>query len=76
LNLLLSISGGNFNMPAKNQDTDYYTIEVARDLPLAEQLRRANAQLCFDVNVREKLFLEDIQFRNGCKVLRYRFWRD
>jgi hypothetical protein len=63
-------------MPAKNQDTDYYIIEVARDLPLAEQLHRANAQLCFEVSVREKLFLEDIRFRNGCKVLRYRFWRD
>jgi hypothetical protein len=63
-------------MPAKNQDTDYYTIEVGRDLPLSEQLHKANAQLCFEVSVREKLFLEDIRFRNGCKVLRYRFWRD
>ena len=59
-----------------DQDTDYYTIEVASNLPLSEQLHKANAQLCFEVSVREKLFLEDIRFRNGCKILRYRFWRD
>lgn len=63
-------------MPTIDQDTDYYTIEVASNLPLSEQLHKANAQLCFEVSVREKLFLEDIRFRNGCKVLRYRFWRD
>ena len=63
-------------MVAENQDSTYYTIEVARDLPLSEQLRKANAQLCFEVNVQEKLFLEDIRFKNGYKVLRYRFWRD
>jgi len=63
-------------MVAENQESNYYTIEVARDLPLSEQLHKANAQLCFGVNVQEKLFLEDIRFRNGYKVLRYRFWRD
>jgi len=63
-------------MVANNQDSNYYTIEVARDLPLSEQLHQANAQLCFEVSVQEKLFLEDIRFRNGYKVLRYRFWRD
>jgi hypothetical protein len=63
-------------MGTKKQDSDYYTIEVARDLPLSEQLRKANAQLCFEVNVQEKLFLEDIRLKNGYKVLRYRFWRD
>ena len=69
-------AGGNLNMAAENQDSDYYTIEVARDLPLAEQLHKANIQLCHDVNASVKLFLEDIQFRNGYKVLRYRYWRD
>ena len=73
---VLSNSGGNLNMVAGTQDSDYYTVEVARDLPLAEQLREANIQLCHDVNASVKLFLEDIQFRNGYKVLRYRFWRD
>jgi len=63
-------------MVANNQDTNFYTIEVARDLPLSEQLHKANAQLCFEVSAQEKLFLEDIRFRNGYKVLRYRFWRD
>ena len=63
-------------MVAENQDSNYYTIEVPRDLPLSEQLHKANAQLCFEVSVQEKLFLEDIQIRNGYKVLRYRFWRD
>jgi hypothetical protein len=63
-------------MPTIDQNTDYYTIEVASNLPLSEQLHTANAQVCFEVSVREKLFLEDIRFRNGCKVLRYRFWRD
>jgi hypothetical protein len=63
-------------MPAEKQDSDYYTVEVARDLPLSEQLHQANIQLCYDVNANEKVFLEDIRFRNGYKVLRYRFWRD
>lgn len=63
-------------MPVQNQDSNYYIIEVACDLPLSEQLRKANAQLCFEVSVRDKLFLEDIRFRNGYKVLRYRFWID
>ena len=63
-------------MVAENQDSNYYTIEVASDLPLSEQLHKANAQLSFEVSVEEKLFLEDIRFRNGYKVLRYRFWRD
>jgi hypothetical protein len=32
--------------------------------------------LCFELRVEEKVFLEDIQFKNGYKVLRYRFWKD
>ena len=63
-------------MVTAKQDSEYYTVEVARDLPLAEQLHKANVQLCHDVNASVKLFLEDIQFRNGYKVLRYRYWRD
>jgi hypothetical protein len=63
-------------MLAKDQDSTYYTVEVARDLPLPEQLRKANAQMCFELRVEEKVFLEDIDFKNGNKVLRYRFWRD
>jgi hypothetical protein len=63
-------------MVAKNQDSNYYTIEVNRDIPLSEQLHKANAQLCFELRVEEKVFLEDIQFKNGYKVLRYRFWKD
>ena len=69
-------SGGNLNMVAEKQDSDYYTVEVARDLPLSEQLRKANSKICHDVKANVKVFLEDIQFRNGYKVLRYRFWRD
>ena len=69
-------SGGNLAMVSDTQDSDYYTVEVARDLPLSEQLHKANIQICHDVNANEKVFLEDIQFRNGYKVLRYRFWRD
>jgi hypothetical protein len=63
-------------MVAKDQDSNYYTIEVNRDIPLSEQLHQANAQLCFELRVEEKVFLEDIQFKNGYKVLRYRFWKD
>jgi hypothetical protein len=63
-------------MVAEKQDSDYYTIEVARDIPLAEQLHKANIQLCYDVSADEKVFLEDILFRNGYKILRYRLWRD
>jgi hypothetical protein len=63
-------------MVAEKQDSDFYTIEVARDLPLAEQIHLANIQLCGEVSASEKLFLEDIRFKNGYKVLLYRFWRD
>jgi hypothetical protein len=63
-------------MPAYEQDRNYYTVEVASDLPLAEQIHMANLQLCYDVSSNEKVFLEDITFRNGHKILRYRFWRD
>ena len=63
-------------MVTEKQDSDFYTVEVTSDLPLAEQLHRVNIQLCHDVNASVKLFLEDIRFRNGYKVLRYRFWRD
>jgi len=63
-------------MAMKNQDSNYYTIEVARDIPLSEQLHKANAQMCFELRVEEKVFLEDIQLKNGHKVLRYRFWGD
>ena len=63
-------------MVAENQDSNYYTIEVARDLPLSEQLHKPTLQISHDDNANEKVFLEDIQFRTGFKVLRYRFWRD
>ena len=63
-------------MPAAKQDSELYTIEVARSLPLSEQLYEANAKLCLEISAEEKVFLEDIQFKNGYKVLRYRFWRD
>ena len=63
-------------MLVNDQDPSHYTIEVARDLPLAEQLRKVNAQMCFELPVEEKVFLEDVHFINGSKVLRYRFWRD
>jgi len=33
-------SGGNLNMVTENQDSDYYTVEVARDLPLSEHFIR------------------------------------
>jgi hypothetical protein len=60
INLVFPNSGGNLNMVAENQDSDYYTVEVARDLPLSEQLHKANIQICHDVNANEKVFLEDI----------------
>ena len=63
-------------MLAKDENSNHYTIEVARDLPLSEQLRKVNAQMCFELRVEEKVFLEDVHFKNGNKVLRYRFWRD
>ena len=63
-------------MVAEKQDSHYYTVKVAGDIPLAEQLHKANIQLCYDVSADEKVFLEDIRFRNGYKILRYRLWRD
>ena len=49
LNLVFPNSGGNLNMVTVKQDSDYYTVEVARDLPLSEQLHKANIQICHDV---------------------------
>ncbi|MGD8373201.1 MAG: hypothetical protein PVG64_06600 [Syntrophobacterales bacterium] len=63
-------------MDVEKQDSDYFTVEVDRDLPLSEQLHRANSKLSFEVSAEDRIFLEDIQFKNGYKVLRYRFWRD
>jgi len=63
-------------MPSEKQSSDYYTVEVARDLPLSEQLHRVNIQLCHDLSAKEKVFLQDIRFRNGYKVLCYRYWHD
>jgi hypothetical protein len=63
-------------MGVEKQDPEYCTVEVDRDLPLSEQLHRANSKLSFEVSAEERIFLEDIQFKNGYKVLRYRFWRD
>ena len=63
-------------MVPEKLDSDCYTVEVPRDLPLSEQLHQANNQLCFNINAEERVFLEDIRVRNGYKVLRYRFWRD
>ena len=60
-------------MSTEKQEVDHCTVEVARDLPLSEQLHRANTQLCFEVSAKERMFLEDVRFRNGYKVLRYRF---
>jgi hypothetical protein len=63
-------------MVTAKQDSEYYTVEVARDLPLSEQLHKANKKICHDVKANVKVFLEDVYFRNGYKVLRYRFWKD
>ena len=63
-------------MLTEEQDTRFYTVEIARDLPLSEQLHQANAQICFEAAGDEKVLLEEIGFRNGYKVLRYRLWRN
>jgi len=63
-------------MSDEKQNSECYTIEVARDLPLAEQLHKANIQLCHDLSVKEKVFLEGIRFSNGHKILCYRSWED
>ncbi len=63
-------------MPTEEQDTRIYTVEIARNLPLSEQLHEANAQICFDAADDEKVSLEEIGFRNGCRVLHYRLWRN
>ena len=63
-------------MFAEERDTRFCIIEVARNLPLSEQLHEANDQLCFELESDQKVFLEDIRVRNGYRVLRYRLWRD
>ena len=49
---------------------------IGRNLPLSEQLHEANAQICSEAADDEKVFLEEIGFRNGCRVLYYRLWRN
>ena len=63
-------------MIVEERDIRFCRVKVARNLPLSEQLHEANAQLCFEVESDEKVFLEDIRVRNGYRVLRYRLWRD
>ncbi len=63
-------------MPTEEQDTRFYTVEIGRNLPLSEQLHEANAQICFEAADDEKVRLEEIGFRNGYRVLRYRLWRN
>ncbi len=63
-------------MPTEEQDTRFFTVEIARNLPLSEQLHEANAQICFEAADDEKVLLEEIGFRNGCRVLHYRLWRN
>ncbi len=63
-------------MPTEEQDTRIYTVEIGRNLPLSEQLHEANAQICFEAADDEKVRLEEIGFRNGYRVLRYRLWRN
>ena len=63
-------------MPTEEQDTRFYTVEIARNLPLSKQLHEANAQICFEAADDEKVLLEEIGFRSGYRVLRYRLWRN
>jgi len=63
-------------MPTEEQDARFYTVEIDRNLPLSEQLHEANAQICFEAADDEKVLLEEIGFRNGYRVLRYRLWRN
>ncbi len=63
-------------MPTEEQDTRFYTVEIGRNLPLSEQLHEANAQICFEAADDEKVLLEEIGFRSGYRVLRYRLWRN
>ncbi len=63
-------------MPTEEQDTRIYTVEIGRNLPLSEQLHEANAQISFEAADDEKVRLEEIGFRNGYRVLRYRLWRN
>ena len=63
-------------MPTEEQDTRFYTVEIGRNLPLSEQLHKVNAQICFEAANDEKVRLEEIGFRNGYRVLRYRLWRN
>jgi hypothetical protein len=63
-------------MPTEEQDTRFYSVEIDRNLPLSEQLHEANAQICSEAAGDEKVLLEEIGFRNGYRVLRYRLWRN
>ena len=63
-------------MPTEEKDTRFYTVEIGRNLPLSEQLHEANAQICFEAADDEKVLLEEIGFRSGYRVLRYRLWRN
>lgn len=62
-------------METKRSDERYYSVEIIRSLPLAEQLHEANALLCNEAAEDESVFLERMETRNGHIVLLYRLWR-
>ncbi len=64
-------------MPIKTEEeARFYVVEIARNLPLSKQIHQANAQICSEAAGDEKVLLEEIGFRNGFRVLRYRLWRE
>lgn len=49
----------------------YYVIEVARNLPLSEQLHYANDILCLEALSNERCFLEKIEASDSRITLTY-----
>ncbi|UCG13177.1 MAG: hypothetical protein JSU72_01415 [Deltaproteobacteria bacterium] len=62
-------------MQIKKEDERYYSVKITRNMPLADQLREANALLCTEAAKDESVFLERSETRNGHLVLLYRLWR-
>jgi hypothetical protein len=62
-------------MEIERSDERYYSVKIKRNLPLADQLHKANAVICTETAEDESVFLERSETQNGHIVLLYRLWR-
>ena len=71
----VSLRPWSFDMETGKKEERYYSLKIICSLPLAEQLREANALICNEAAKDESVFLESSETRNGHIILLYRLWR-